>query len=230
MSGAGYISSRQASDRLKVWCCLTALAAFVFLLWAGPAESTGCTLDGPGCNWGVVWEKSYASSGTPYDQAWGVAVDSQGFSWVVGVVDTGKWAIRKYSPSGTEVWSETLAEYFAAKSIAFDSQGNAVVVGRTSAPGTSSRWVIRKYDSSGALLKDAFYQGVLGADDFTTGVAIDSGNNIIVCGREQYEANKMEWVVRKYDSALSLSWSRTYLINATSLGTTRIARSSGTIG
>jgi len=186
------------------------LSSFVFLLWAGPAESSGCILDDPGCDWGVVWTRSYTSSGMLYDAATGVAVDTEGNAWVVGQVEGNKWAIKKYSPAGTLLWSETLAAYYAAKSVAIDSQGNVVVVGRTSAPGTSSRWVIRKYDSSGVLKYDAFYQGALGADDFTTGVAIDSGNNIIVCGREQYGADQAEWVVRKYNPILNNTWSRSY--------------------
>jgi hypothetical protein len=130
-----------------------------------------------------------------YDAATGVAVDAEGNAWVVGQVEGNKWAIKKYGPAGTLLWSETLAVYYAAKSVAIDSQGNVVVVGRTSTPFTSSRWVIRKYDSNGGLIIGAFYQGALGADDFATGVAIDKSDNIIVCGREQYGADQAEWVV-----------------------------------
>jgi len=211
MPEAGCISSRQSSDRPASWRCLTVLGlvSFVFLLLAGPVES-GCILAGPGCNWGVVWKNSYTSSGILYDSATGVAVDTEGNAWVVGQVEGNKWAIKKYSPAGTLIWFETLATYYAAKSVAIDSQGNVVVVGRTSPP---SKWVIRKYGSTGTLIKEVFYQGPQNGDDYATGVAIDKNDNIIVCGREQYEANKMEWVVRKYDSNLSIIWSRTYNIN-----------------
>lgn len=89
--------------------------------------------------------------------------------------------------------------------IAVDSAGNVIAAGWALTAGQSNNWTIRKYDSAGTLLWARDYNGAFNGSDLARGVAVDTGDNVIVAGTADGDL-----VVRKYDSAGTLLWMRTF--------------------
>lgn len=90
-----------------------------------------------------------------------------------------------------------------------DSSDNIITVGYTQSDGAGADdLAITKYDSSGTLL----WQRLLGGSgtDRGYGVAVDSSDNIIVCGYTASDgAGSNDILIAKYDSSGTLQWDRT---------------------
>jgi len=85
----------------------------------------------------------------------------------------------------------------AAWDIAVDSGGGVYVCGEEVITGTNKNWIVRKSTdgSSGSFeTVDSFNRN--NTYDAAFGIAVDSGGNVYVCGREQ-DADSINWIVRK---------------------------------
>ncbi len=87
--------------------------------------------------------------------------------------------------------------------VAMDSNDNIYVVGG------SSDLILAKYGNDGTPI----WSKSLGSvnNDFGNGIAIDSSDNIIVCGTYRRTTNNRDALVAKYDSDGNLIWARTML-------------------
>lgn len=93
-----------------------------------------------------------------------------------------------------------------AKAVAVDSSDNIIIAGNTSSDGAGGHdGLIAKFDSSGTLQWDR----TLGdsSNDYATGVAIDSSDNIIV-GGYGYFGGAWTGFVAKYNSSGVIQWQK----------------------
>ena len=145
-----------------------------------------------------------------------VAVDSAGDIIVCGFtqsVGAGGWDFLtvKYDSSGTLQWSRALggSGIDQAQGVAVDSSDNIIVVGITNSDGAGSNdFLIAKYNSSGVLQWDKTLGG--SGSELSYGIAIDSFDNIIVCGYTGSDgAGGNDFLIAKYNSSGTLQWDRT---------------------
>jgi hypothetical protein len=166
----------------------SALAVVVLILNASPGAATATEP--------TSWVRQFGTSGL--DEAKAVAVDPAGASYVVGETfgtlpgqtpaGTLDAFIRKYDPSGTELWTRQFGAWDRdiAWAVAVAPEGHAYVVGQTEGtlPGQHSAGgldaFVRKYDPSGSELWTRQFGGA-GAD-VAAGVALDNAGNVYVSG------------------------------------------------
>lgn len=188
---------------------------------------------GEGFNWLVhkydrvgklIWSKSYNSRGNGNDWASAVAIDQAGDVVVAGRedrVDLGQgfnWRIRKYTSKGKLVWSKTynsLANRWdGASAVAIDAHGNVIVAGSEfrSDLGQGHNWLVRKYTRAGKLVWSKTHNGPADGWDVANAIATDDQGNVVVVGREdQFDLGEsFNWLIRKYDRAGRLIWSKSY--------------------
>ena len=111
--------------------------------------------------------------------------------------------------SPLEIWVKTYDGGFhdGASSVAVDSNDNIIVTGVSQNISYSGDWVTIKYDSSGTELWTQIYDS--GDNDYTGGLAVDSGDNIIVAG-STYDGVDEDWVIKKYSSSGTELWTQIY--------------------
>ena len=157
-----------------------------------------------------------------------IALDGSGNAVVAGMEKTAAtlqdWLIRKYSTSGSLLWSAGYNNSAAnnadiAYGVAVDSSGNIAVVGSEyrSDIGEESNWLVRKYSPGGTLLWSRTYDNpdpVLSnvTNDAAYGAAFDRNGNLFVAGSidNQNSGTGNDLMVRKYLPNGDLAWSRTY--------------------
>ena len=186
---------------------------------------------GEGLNWFVVkydtagsllWKRSYNGEANRDDKAVGVAVDSTGNAVVAGSEDRndrfeGKnWLVRKYDANGALLWSRSHDGAAngddEAYGVAVDSAGNAVVAGYETDPSQGMDWLVRKYDTAGAVLWSKAYDGPADGDDSALAVAVDPSGSVYAAGYE-YRSDRsdgLNWHVRKYGRNGGLMWSASH--------------------
>lgn len=183
----------------------------------------------------LLWSAS--SAGTTFfvaSRVNAVAVDAAG---VVGAGYENRpgwggvnWLVAKYDPAGALVWSVSFAGTGtdAANAVAIDSAGDIYVAGSEdrSAVGQGLDWLVRKYDSLGALVWSRTHSGPGGGKDVAWGLAVDGASNVYVAGEEgQAVAGEgQNWLLIKYDSSGNVIWSRSF--NGTASGSD-VARAVG---
>ena len=162
----------------------------------------------------LQWDRTLGGSGR--DQAYSVCVDSADNIIVVGLTDSdgagsNDLLIAKYNSSGTLQWNRTLggASTDAGNAVAIDSADNIIAVGYTYSDGAGDAdFLIAKYNSSGVLQWDRTLGGA--STDTGEAVAIDSLDNIIVCGHTYPGATGIgDFIIAKYNSSGTLQWDRT---------------------
>ena len=172
---------------------------------------------------GLIVAKYNSSGALQWDKTLGGSLDDQGQGVTVDSLDNiivcGRGTksngydllVAKYNSSGTLIWDKTLGgstEEFG-RSVAVDSSDNIIVCGSTQSDGAGSYdLLVAKYNSSGVLQWDK----TLGGTDaeFSRGVAVDSSDNIIVCGSTQSDgAGSYDLLVAKYNSSGTLIWDKT---------------------
>lgn len=143
-----------------------------------------------------VWTRQFGA--WERDIAWGVATDSVGSAYVVGQTEgilpgqpsAGGWDafVRKYDPSGTELWTRQFGGGGAdiASDVSVGPAGDIYVVGTTSSalPGQAAAGsfdaFIRRYNSAG----DEVWTRQFGTSpgDNARRVAVDSVGRVLVVG------------------------------------------------
>ena len=94
-----------------------------------------------------------------------------------------------------------------AWAVAFLSDGSLVVGGKRTH--SDLDWMVRKYSSSGQVEWTDIYDSGLGQNEEVLGIAVDSSDNIIACGRTDSGGDD-DWYIRKYDSSGNVLWSANY--------------------
>lgn len=171
-----------------------------------------------------IWSTSYNDASNNNAVANGIALDGSGNAVVVGMEKTtfnmNDWLIRKYSSSGSLLWSASYDSDWhnddVAYGVAVNSKGEIAVAGSEYRAdlGQGHNWTVRKYTSGGALISTTNYNNPETANsaDFAFGCAFDRASNLFVAGciDNQDSSTGTEAMVRKYSPGGDLLWSRTY--------------------
>jgi len=165
----------------------------------------------------VLWSTSYDDPDHGDDVAQGVAADGAGNFAVAGWEernDLGQyanWLVRCYDAAGQLAWSASFDGPGhgddRAQAVCLDRKGAVVAAGWQSSPAGVKSMLVRKYDSRGRLAWSRSSPG--GTGTLAYGVASDGAGNVITAGCLQRGGFDRDWLVRKYDGAGRLLWSRT---------------------
>ncbi len=136
------------------------------------------------CN--LLFQVAWGGAGN--DLGRGVAVDAFDNVYVTGSTDSfgaglSDIFLLKYDPAGefqfSKTWGGTQNDH--GSGIATDGSGNIYITGTTLSSGSKQQAVVLlKYDSSGNLLFQKTWGGA--QNDYGSGIAIDSGNNVYLTG------------------------------------------------
>jgi len=170
----------------------------------------------------LIWIRQF---GTPLsDHARGVAADPDGNAYVAGVLEEitpgwGDFLLRKYDPSGAEIWSERFCaapDSCWASAVSVDADGNPHIAGgvRGTLPGQTrtgfSDAFVRKYDPDGAEIWTRQFGTAPSA--LAYGVAVDAVGGVWVGGAVRgafpghASAGSEDIFLRKYDVAGDELW------------------------
>ena len=163
----------------------------------------------------VQWQRTLSMSGQHTGRD--VAFDSSGNVYMCGESDLGtlnntNFTLAKWASNGTHQWTRYLrgssyGEY--GYGVAVDSSDNIYVCGSTSSVGAGSNdLLLVKYNSSGTVQ----WRRTLGGtgSDGGTGVAVDSSDNVYVCGTTRSTSNGTRYImIAKYNSSGTLDWQNT---------------------
>lgn len=179
------------------------------------ADLTGMLQAAAGAGGGSeYWIALLGGSGEDYGS--GVAIDSQNNIVICGYTASdgaggNDVLVAKFNEFGELQWAKTLGGVGSelAYDVAIDSSDNIIIAASTTSAGVANaESLLIKYNSSGVLQWD----NVLGdaqTDNFY-GVAIDSSNNIVVCGTTNSDgAGSFDLLVAKYNSSGVLQWDKT---------------------
>jgi hypothetical protein len=168
------------------------------------------------------WVAFYNGPGTnSIDDAVAITVDKKGFIYVTGNSEetgfgTDAFCTIKYSPSGSQIWAvryhRTPHFYDDPQAIAVDKYGNVYVTGMSSSDGSyyGYDYLTLKYDSSGALKWDRYYNGPVNNSDLARSIAVDDSCNIYITGESATYQNTGGYCTIKYNTNGDSIWVRRY--------------------
>ncbi len=132
----------------------------------------------------LLWNRTKDFNGNK-DDATGVAVDSQGNVFVVGITSAGNnqenpnMTLVKYNSTGAEKWAKMWPKANATgNSIVLDEEGNLIVVGKIFLPG-KTRVLAVKFNSSGSEIWNSSYN-TSSEEVYGTDAAISPEGSIII--------------------------------------------------
>ena len=155
------------------------------------------------------WVARYNGPANLADFAEALALDDLENVYVTGTStsETGRpeYVTIRYNPAGQEQWvarySGTGAGGNEGDSIALDGAGNVYVTGVSVGFGSGYDYATVKYNSIGQEQWAARYNGPASGDDFATGIAVDSSNNVYVTGRSTGLGTGFDYATVKYEQA-----------------------------
>jgi hypothetical protein len=116
----------------------------------------------------------------------------------------------KYDTSGSIIWGRTMGTYGTndnSNSVALDSTGNVYIAGNTIISGNNTAALV-KYNSAGVLQwQKGLASSVGGNLNQFNNIAIDSSDNIFVCGHT-YVSPLNVGMIAKYDTSGTLLWQK----------------------
>ena len=163
----------------------------------------------------VQWQRTLSMSGQHAGHD--VALDSSGNVYMCGESDLGtlnntNLTLAKWASNGTHQWTRYLrgSSYGeVGDAVAVDSNDDIYVCGRTTSVGAGSGdLLLVKYNSSGTVQ----WRRTLGGTGYDQGrgVAVDSSDNVYVCGTTRSYGNGTRYImIAKYNSSGTLDWQNT---------------------
>lgn len=140
-----------------------------------------------------------------------IAVDTAGNVYCVGysfLSGSNHGIILKYNSSGTVQWRRTLAGTGDdnLKACITDSSNNLYVAGSSRSIGTGANdAIIAKYNSSGTLQWQRYFGGGGNDDDYFESIALDSSENILLCGKTETSSVPTDILIVKLPNDGSLT-------------------------
>ncbi len=165
-----------------------------------------------------LWKRRYTSDCHSGEAPVGIALDSVGNIYIVGVSwcpTTGyDYVTIKYHPDGTQEW---IRRYDGPDhsddvpvAIAVDKSGNACVTGGSFSLSNFYDVFTIKYSTDGNELWRRTYNGSLGFDDGAYGLALDDGGNIYVTGLTNSVTGGGNVLTICYDPDGAVRWTSEY--------------------
>ncbi len=195
---------------------VVAPGAALVSLSSGPVPASIASL-APGSSASFTWTYSTLAAGTTVFTLTASGTDTGGGGPVAASGTAQLQIFPPAPPSCAPVlsWSRTFNDPVngteVVSGVAMDGAGNAVIAGWDQYAGPSFQWRVRRYDPDGNLQWDRTYKNAAARYDFPYAVAIDAANgDAVVAGREEVSPADYNWMIRRYDLAGNLVWSRTY--------------------
>jgi hypothetical protein len=165
-----------------------------------------------------TWVARYDGPGNGYDAATALSIDDIGNVYVTGysasISITNDYATLKYDSLGNELW---VARYNGpdngddiAFDLALDTIGNMYVTGYSACSTGVFDYATVRYDTSGAELWVARYNGPGNDWDRANALALDGCSNIYVTGLSRGAGTDNDYATIKYDSSGTELWVRRY--------------------
>jgi uncharacterized delta-60 repeat protein len=168
-----------------------------------------------------VWEKRYNGTGSLFDEAKAIAVDSLGNVYVTGfsygLLSLADIVTIKYDSSGNQLW---LNRYNSASNlldagadIAVDNSGNVYVTGSSLGLLSLEDFITIKYSPSGTIQWTDIYDGGLLRSDNAAALVLTSTGDVVVTGSciSGILLGNNDYTTIKYNSASgSRSWISSY--------------------
>ena len=151
------------------------------------------------------------------EQITGLDVDADGNVYAVGwnTSATGQdiW-MAKYDKHGSLTWSDSVTSDGVhndnGHDVAVDSTGSVYFVGSINSTATGDDVWIRKYTPALGIDWTTTYNSSGAQTDRAYGVAVDSGDNLIVTGYITVAGQSANIWVRKYSATSVVQWTQTY--------------------
>jgi hypothetical protein len=122
--------------------------------------------------------------------------------------------LQKIDSSGNTVWIQyydgTGSGDDKAYSLWLSDLGYIYVCGEATGNGTGKDFLTMKYDTSGALIWSAEYDGAGSGIDVAVGLVVDEFDNVYTAGRSTNASGNFDYKVVKYDGSGSFQWDYTY--------------------
>lgn len=121
----------------------------------------------------------------------------------------------KTNSSGIVIWQTeyngTLSAFDYGSAICIDASGNVYIAGAThNTSAYTFDIVIIKYNSSGTQQWATLFNGAGSGMDIPSGICLDGGGNIYVCGASTGTTTGYDYVTIKLNSSGIIEWSQTY--------------------
>lgn len=167
-----------------------------------------------------VWQAVWDDPGQEIDQARGMYVDSAGNTYITGntryytSVTYYNIVTLKYDPNGNLLWSyiyNGTADNDYANDITVDQNGNVYVVGDSrEGPSGNRDYITLKFNTSGSLLWDRFYNGPGNSLDYARAVTVNQAGDVFVTGESRNAALNYDMTTVKYNAAGVQQWVHEY--------------------
>ena len=164
------------------------------------------------------WVARYNGSGSGWDSAYRLAVDSGGnvyaAGWAYDSATGYDYLTIKYDRNGNLLWerrydgSAGRTDWIAG--LAVDGAGNVYVTGSSIDSATGYDIATLKYDQNGSLLWVRRYNGIYNGSDGANAIAVDEAGNVYVAGQAMVANHLGDFMTLKYDSDGNLLWHRSY--------------------
>ncbi|MDQ3020950.1 MAG: SBBP repeat-containing protein [Bacteroidota bacterium] len=123
----------------------------------------------------------------------------------------------KYNPAGTRLWKKTYTGisgdfYDTVTGLTLDQSGNIYLTGssvRTTGNGGEDFLTV-KYDPSGSLLWESFFNGTRNDGDYSKAIAVDGAGNVYITGIAYQTNFNFDFMTIKYDPAGVQKWKINY--------------------
>lgn len=165
-----------------------------------------------------IWEARYNSPRNRDDSARALALDSQGYLYVMGTDRDPKtsydFATIKYDPQGRRLWLARYdggqADFEMARALYVGPRDSVYVTGYGYNRDSAYDFVTVKYATQGERLWVAEYDGGSGRIDEAVALAVDKKGSVYVAGKSFVEGSAFDCVLIKYDKDGRQVWTASY--------------------
>jgi len=163
------------------------------------------------------WATLYNGTGNNFDEAYSLAIDNLGNTYVTGTSDAGgqgsNFVTIQYNASGVQQWATSYngpgGSIDAATQIKLDASFNVYVSGHSYGSGTNLDIATIKYNNSGVQQWVSRFNGALNFFDVPEALHIDNLNNVYVAGATYGGlATENDYVTIKINSSGAQQWAQ----------------------
>lgn len=149
----------------------------------------------------AVWELRLPYDAFSFNHATDVVVSPAGDVFTTGYIDHGAWMAR-FTSDGAQVWDDVIApgvdfdDYDFADALVQLPDGDLVLVGDRSTPGSNYDLWLRRYTPEGAVVWDYTVPAASLLGAYAEDVALTPEGEIVVVGTVHYGATSYLWLAR----------------------------------